>query len=420
MLPNYTGSLACVYACTNAADPAMMPGTAVLRTGGGDGLYTNPVVAARCASTPPATWGQSGCEEPDPGVVRLPGAPPRWLALTTTIDGDATFARHISADLASWRPSGHVWNSSNRPRWALGSFFAPELHAHGRRWVLVFSAQWSANGRQAVGAAFADSPDGPFVDPGAPIALPHNNTNDPTLVHTPGDGSLWLLYKAKAPDRIFAQRVDATGTPTRLQPAGVAVQLLRSDLPWESGVVEAPWVVTTAPRTPSSSPSSSWLYLFYAGDFDKQAKPPDHKAIGVARSKTIVGPWEKRPLPILHASPNFTTAARAGAGAAHFRISPGHCSVVETATAGRWAIVYHSSLAKGEGKQAGPREMMLDSLAWGADGWPSVDRGADVPSQTPRPVPSVLSLPGIEVSIHGAGLAGRPRAEFDVSTNDSQ
>ena len=364
------------------------------------------------------------------GAVRLRGArpgcrPPAWRpASVAGAHNDDRRRRDVcAAHQRGPRVVEAVWTRLEQqqpPTLGSRQLLRPELHAHGRRWVLVFSAQWSANGRQAVGAAFADSPDGPFVDPGAPIALPHNNTNDPTLVHTPGDGSLWLLYKAKAPDRIFAQRVDATGTPTRLQPAGVAVQLLRSDLPWESGVVEAPWVVTTAPRTPSSSPSSSWLYLFYAGDFDKQAKPPDHKAIGVARSKTIVGPWEKRPLPILHASPNFTTAARAGAGAAHFRISPGHCSVVETATAGRWAIVYHSSLAKGEGKQAGPREMMLDSLAWGADGWPSVDRGADVPSQTPRPVPSVLSLPGIEVSIHGAGLAGRPRAEFDVSTNDSQ
>jgi hypothetical protein len=140
-----------------------------------------------------------------------------------------------------------------------------------------------------------------------------------------------------------------------------------------------------------------------AGDFDKETKPPDHKAIGVARSRSIVGPWEKRLLPILHSSSNFSKQQGDPSGQAQtpqqqeeegFRISPGHCSVVPV-DGDRWAIVYHSSLIVEGAHVAGPREMMLDALSWsnsssgggGSDGWwPEVDGGADVPSQTARPV----------------------------------
>ena len=184
------------------------------------------------------------------------------------------------------------------------------------------------------------------------------------------------MYKAKAPDRIFAQRVKpSTPTaqqPARLVPSGPAVELISANLKWETGCVEAPWVVTGVPGQP-------WLFLFFAGDWDKRQHPPDHKAIGVARSRRITGPWEVRPSPILHASPNRT-------GAEGLRVSPGHCSVVPTDASRRsWAIVYHSSLLPHGSATAGPREMMMDALTWGSDGWPRV--GTGLPSQTPQPVP---------------------------------
>ena len=234
--------------------------TVAAAVAGGGGTYTNPVIGASCgSSSDPRSWASSGCEIPDPGVARLSASAggSRWLALTTTQDSDRTFARYESSDLATWEPVGHVWNSSTtRPRWGTGNWFAPELHHHAasQHWILVFSATWSANGKQAIGAAFAFSAEGPFVDSGAPIAVTHNNTNDPTLAYV-GD-TLWLVYKAKNPDRIFAQRVEPTGVPTRLQPYGKAVELISADQPWENNCVEAPWLVTNAPVP------SPWIYLF--------------------------------------------------------------------------------------------------------------------------------------------------------------
>ena len=152
--------------------------------------YTNPVLAATCATgSPPSTWPGSGCEQPDPGLAR-PVVGGRWVALTTTQDSNRTFARHSSDDLASWRDEGSVWDSRTRPAWGIGSWFAPELHQHGGRWILVFSALSKETGKQAIGAAFAATAAGPFVDSGGPIAVEHTNTNDPTLADA--DGALWL------------------------------------------------------------------------------------------------------------------------------------------------------------------------------------------------------------------------------------
>jgi hypothetical protein len=196
----------------------------------------------------------------------------------------------------------------------------------------------------------------------------------------------------------------------------------------------------TRARTPNPE---GWYYLFYAGDWDKtNLSTPDHKALGVARARAVGGPWEKLPAPVLRARGG---AGRGGAwegeAGPHSRfVSPGHCSVVRapatstgqgrvgfqsgalgaltsargtpvgnasasavhTGRGGRggggaaaagggagadsWALVYHASwLAQGSGS-AGPREMMVDSFEWAADGWPRV--GVDgAPSQTPRALP---------------------------------
>jgi beta-xylosidase len=389
--------------------------------------YTNPVLRAAQSSAHACLQGDpSGCERPDPGVTWDP-AQRAWLAVTTSINStNGTFATHASDDLVSWRARGFVWGpgaAAGRPRWGVGNWFAPELHQLGPAlWVLVFSATWRESGQQAVGAAFASAASGPFVDQGAPVLLAHNNTNDPTVAVDAQSGTMWLLYKAKSPDHIYAQRVEVSSheeeaavlsagvgaspppppPPRRLAPATAAppVLLLTADLPWETGVIEAPWVVSLGSSGGGDGGDgggggggATWpLYLFYAADWDKLARPPDHKAIGVARSRTIDGPWEKRPLPVLRARP---PNASSGTGAGPTFVSPGHCSVVGAsggAAGGAWAMVYHASWLAPGATAAGPRQLLVDRLTWGADGWPRVGAGGagaedGYPSQTAQGYP---------------------------------
>ena len=427
--------------------------------------YTNPVLRAAQPSAHACLQGDpSGCERPDPGVTWDP-AQRAWLAVTTSINStNGTFATHASDDLVSWHARGFVWGpgaAAGRPRWGVGNWFAPELHQLGPAlWVLVFSATWRESGQQAVGAAFASAASGPFVDQGAPVLLAHNNTNDPTVSVDAQSGTMWLLYKAKSPDRIYAQRVEVSSheeggvvveeeeekekeageeeevvvvlsagvgapppspppspqpppppppSPTppparRLAPAAATppVLLLTADLPWETGVIEAPWVVSLGSSGGGGGGGggdgggggggATWpLYLFYAADWDKLTRPPDHKAIGVARSRTIDGPWEKRPLPVLRARPPNAS----GTGAGPTFVSPGHCSVVGAsggAAGGAWAMVYHASWLAPGATAAGPRQLLVDRLTWGADGWPRVGAGSagaedGNPSQTSQGYP---------------------------------
>lgn len=120
-----------------------------------------------------------------------------------------------------------------------------------------------------------------------------------------------------------------------------------NDAPWEAGVVEGPFVLRHAGR----------FYLFYAGN--ACCGTSCNYAEGVARAGSLLGPWEKDPAnPIIAAN--------------HHWKCPGHGSIVHT-TDGRDVLVYHAYPANGS--DSAGRESLLDTITWGADGWPTVNGG---------------------------------------------
>jgi beta-xylosidase len=152
------------------------------------------------------------------------------------------------------------------------------------------------------------------------------------------------------PTPIWAQRLSADGT--RL--VGERRELIHNDQPWEKhptlpfgNLVEGPSVVRRG----------GWFYLFYSGNFccGRECE----YALGVARSRKLLGPWEKNPNnPIL-------------AGNGDWRC-PGHGTVVEDERGRTW-FLYHAYQPKDfvyVGRQA-----MLDEVVWGADGWPQINEG---------------------------------------------
>lgn len=67
--------------------------------------------------------------------------------------------------------------------------------------------------------------------------------------------------------------------------AGNNILIFRTTYAWENGVVEAPWVVF----------HNNYFYLFYSScRFDEKCYN-----VAVARSTSILGPYEKYPKPIL-------------------------------------------------------------------------------------------------------------------------
>ena len=268
----------------------------------------------------------------DPGVMRqdASGTPTFYLTCTQSFDVKT------SHDLVHWKTTGHLFDAP--PPWrADGKFWAPEIHHLGARYVVLYTAQWH-DARMAIGAAFGDQPDGPFVDIGHPLVTdPVDGVIDPNLFNAP-DGRHYVYFKTDGnghghATHLWGQEITADG---RL--LGERQRLLTNDTAsWEGPIIEAPWVVH----------HDGEYYLFYSGNGYWGAQ----YAVGVAKSRSPLGGFEKRGEPILHSDRRFE--------------GPGHEAVVRQGA--RDFIVYHAYSA-GKFDQ---RHLMLDPIVW-EGGWPRV------------------------------------------------
>jgi beta-xylosidase len=122
-----------------------------------------------------------------------------------------------------------------------------------------------------------------------------------------------------------------------------------------------------------------YYYLFFAAGKYCQ----DSYSEGVARSRSVFGPYEKLGVPLLstamvgyaQVSPDSAAASQeegheevdTGASAAKL-IGPGHASFVQDMTSKQWFAVYHAS--RGENCN---RYSFIDRLDFGDDGWPRMN-----------------------------------------------
>jgi beta-xylosidase len=375
--------------------------------------YTNPVVQVN---------------SPDPGVLSIshPAVHAAFVAVTSSglnITSDV-FPIRTSSNLVDWELHGSVFPSDTHPKWATFPFYAPEVHTVTgcpnpgclKYWV-VYDATEVQTGRMAVGAAWSNTPIGPFTDLGAPLmrAVACSNTStasaiDATLWQNSTDGKVYLLFKNKcngvrsivlqelshdeqpaegggeSPGRSrSATKRDhgatagtSAGTSAssasaaarvqtyapRLSPAGQPREVLTASLDWEGHDVEGPFLW----EEPGPH-SHGFLYMFYSGSNTWGSS----YAAGVARARSVLGPWEKKGPPVIH--------TRGGSGGNSTFVSPGHNSVVR---AGRGVyLVYHASRWNRTGLDC-TRLMLVDELQWGADGWPRLLNQDGAPSDTPR------------------------------------
>lgn len=310
--------------------------------------------AGLAGPVPPVTWQNPilPVSAPDPGVLKDGDD---YYAVATGGDKEGAFIIRHSTDLVHWEKVGDIFPNGKGPRWASGSFWAPEIHKVGERFVAYFTAKDAQSGKLCVGAAVADTPQGPFVDVGQPLVQkPGMGVIDPNFFRDPQTGKQYLIWKddgngatPASATPLWIQELSADGL-TRL---GEPKALLRNDLPWEGNLVEGPWMTY----------HDGFYYLFYSANAYYDAR----YAVGVARSRSPWGPFEKKGPPILASNEAFT--------------GPGHGSVVQGPD-GNDYFVYHAWAAGKENQQPG-RRMMLDVLHWGVDGWPVINDGT--PSSGP-------------------------------------
>ncbi|HZJ15924.1 MAG TPA: family 43 glycosylhydrolase, partial [Chthoniobacteraceae bacterium] len=287
---------------------------------------------------------------PDPSVVRVGDD---FYATATSSEWAPQFPILHSRDLVNWRIIGAVFPKT--PEWAQANFWAPELEQWRDKFYLYYVGR-KKGGPLAVAVATAEKPEGPWTDQGPLVAQDAGSIDGMAIDDE--KGQRWLVWKEDGnsrnkPTLIWAQRLDATGTKL----TGEMHELLRNDTAWEGAVVEGPFILRRG----------DWFYMLYAGN--ACCGRGCNYAAGVARSKSFLGPWEKNPRnPIIKTNE-------------HFR-GPGHGSVVADAK-GRLFFLYHAYTLPTFIYTG--REMVLDEITFGEDGWPVINAGRGTSASAPSP-----------------------------------
>lgn len=375
---------------------AALTAAALITTGG---LAAGPATAAPARPASPAGHRATAFTEPviqptfaDPSVFRdsvsgryfAYGTTDQWAAAPSTL--------HImpieeSSDLVHWRfvhdtfrPAGSapVAGELAQPAWTgSGGLWAPDVHRIGGRYVMYYTASSTAAGGSAIGVATATSPAGPWHDSGGALIAPRPDgqggyfwTFDPNEIQA-ASGQRYLYYGSfyggtyvipLAPDGLSAE------------PGARPVQV------GASGRFEGTFVV----------PRDGYYYMF-ASSGNCCAGPNTGYDEVVARSRSPLGPFTDRlGIPMTQGGGTVVLAANGNKWT-----GTGGVSVVRGPQGQDW-MAFHAVdetnpyLPNG----ATRRPMLIEPVAWGADGWPQVNDGRGALAG-PQPAP-------------GSPLAGRP------------
>ncbi|MGB9181907.1 MAG: family 43 glycosylhydrolase [Pyrinomonadaceae bacterium] len=310
------------------------------------GVYQNPVVAG---------------DYPDPSVIRV--GEDYW-ATTTSGTWEPEFPILHSRNMVNWEVVGAVFHK--RPAWAERDFWAPEISEDSGRFFVYYTAR-KRGGPLCVAVATSNNPSGPYTDRG-PLVCQEIGSIDAMAVRDER-GERYLIWKEDGnsrnqPTPLWAQKLSNDGTKL----TGSKRELIRNDpKSWEGGVVEGAFVLRRG----------EWFYLFYSGNACCGRRC--NYALGVARSRKFLGPWEKNPAnPILAENKTWQC--------------PGHGSIVRD-TGGREFLLYHAYRKSEEAFYIG-REALLDRVTWSNDGWPTINDGQGPSGRAPAP----LDLPQQENS----------------------
>jgi xylan 1,4-beta-xylosidase len=303
--------------------------------------YTNPVIAG---------------DFPDPSVIRVGED---FYATATSGGWSPHFPILHSRDLVNWKVIGAVFDK--KPAWAKGDFWAPEITVDKGRFFVYYTARRDEGagkkGTLCVAVAVAEKPDGTWQDKGA-LVCQEMGSIDAFFIRDENDKP-FLIWKEDGNDRgqptwLYAQELDESGTKLKGKPK----KLFRNDSAWENHVVEGSYIIRR----------NGWFYHFYSGN--ACCGRSCRYALGVARSKTLLGKWEKNPKnPILKENETWQC--------------PGHGSIVTTAD-GRDFLLYHAYRKRSDAFNIG-REALLDEIEWTPDGWAAINNGRGASTSAKMP-----------------------------------
>ncbi len=293
---------------------------------------------------------------PDPFVLEQDGT---YYAYATN-GASKNVQLSTSEDLVSWTipqdamPALAPWVRLSQP-----DVWAPEVLALDGRYLLYYTARDAASGRQCIGVAASDAPEGKFRDASEAPFICQVSEGGSIDAHPfqDEDGTPYLYWKNDGnccgrTTHIYVQEL----TPDGLGLVGEPTQLVRNDQPWEGGVVEAPTMWN----------HEGDYYLFFSAN----GYGGHEYAVGYATCASATGPCEDAPEnPILKSRLEEP-----------FVIGPGHQTIIQDDDGETWLVYHVWQFANGI--RGDSRFMWIDPLEW-QDGKPVV-RG---PTTEPQEVP---------------------------------
>ena len=264
-----------------------------------------------------------------------------------------------SPDLVNWTllkdamPALAPWVRLSRP-----DVWAPEVIRIGEQFVLYYTARDNESGRQCIGVATSDHPEGIFRDPNERPLICQVLEGGSIDAHPFQDGDTVYLYWKNDGNccglatYIYVQQL----APDGLSLVGEPERLIRNDRPWEGAVVEAPTMFQY----------NDSYYLFYSAN----SYAGINYAVGYAICAAVTGPCEEaQENPILSSVLEQPLV-----------VGPGHQDIIQVGDQ-TW-IVYHAWEVSSAGLRTERRFLYIDRLEWEA-GRPVVLG----PTTDPQPIP---------------------------------
>lgn len=288
------------------------------------------------------------------------------IKMGTTSSWDSALANHVfdyEGDAMGGTPTAWAQIATGDSRWAPENYATPD----GKLNYLFFSDEQSSDGKHRVGYVVSStganvgaytsySPS--FLD----LGMQPGGEIDSTIFQDT-DGRTYLLWKSddnsvgSPTTRIWMQEaVFSNGSLNLLNSPKVVMD--STGLWWIDSWVAGGSLV----EGPELIKEGEYYYLFFAaGKFCQ-----DTYVEGVARSRSLWGPYEKLGSPILSNGIVGSGKLSDGSGSVQQLVGPGHASLVYVKP--NWRIVWHASIGENCNRYS-----FVNDLVFGADGWPYVN-----------------------------------------------
>ena len=211
---------------------------------------------------------------PDPTVIKVGDT---YYATATSSNWMPAHPILKSKDLKNWQWAANIF--TKLPDWAEHYFWAPEWEYENGKMYVYYTAK-RRGGALAVAVASADKPEGPYKDHGILVEQPMGSIDGFSMRDE--NGKLYLVWKEdgnsqRKPTIMFMQEMNEDRTKL----LGSPKEMFRDTEGWERNLVEGASILK----------HNNYFYTIYAAA--ACCGSGCTYATGVARSKSLHGPWEK-------------------------------------------------------------------------------------------------------------------------------